>query len=293
MKKSRQGKKKNSVGKDQASVNNSTKKNVYPQKGIKTITKNVASHKNKWFFMVLILIPILFFILLELSLRFFNYGYDTHQWVNAGEGKLVINPSIAQRYFHNIKSPPKTSEDVFDKQKKINSFRVFVLGGSSAAGYPFMPLGSFSRYIRKRLELVYPQTNIEVVNISMTAVGSYTLLDLMPGVLDQQPDLILIYAGHNEYYGALGVGSLESTSAPRWAIKLSLYLNKFKTTQLVRNSISWLLSFFRNTSNEEQSGTLMSKMAKDQYIQLNSDVYKKGIEQFKENLQEILALVKR
>ena len=61
-------------------------------------------------------------------------------------------------------------------------------------------MGSFSRYIRKRLELVYPNTTIEVVNISMTAVNSYTVLDLLPGVLDQKPDLVLIYAGHNEYY---------------------------------------------------------------------------------------------
>ena len=26
----------------------------------------------------------------------------------------------------------------------------------------------------------------------------------------QEPDAVLIYAGHNEYYGALGVGSTES-----------------------------------------------------------------------------------
>ena len=85
-----------------------------------------------------------------------------------------------------------------------------------------MPMGSFSRYIRRRLELVYPGTHIEVVNISMTGVNSYTLLDLVPGVLKQKPDLILIYAGHNEFYGALGVGSLESFGPSRTLVNLIL-----------------------------------------------------------------------
>ena len=187
MKKSKKGKKRNLAGKKQIPFNETTKKANDSKSGIKNIVKNVQNYRKRWFIAVLILIPFLFFIILELSLRFFNYGYDTHQWVDAGNGEYVINPDIAKRYFHNIKSLPKTSEDIFDQQKKINSFRVFVLGGSSAAGYPYMPMGSFSRYIRKRLELVYPQTKIEVINISMTAVGSYTILDLMPGVLEQKP----------------------------------------------------------------------------------------------------------
>ncbi|HVO75336.1 MAG TPA: hypothetical protein VMT35_15005, partial [Ignavibacteriaceae bacterium] len=62
----------------------------------------------------------------------------------------------------------------------------------------------------------------------MTAVNSYTLLDLLPGVLNQKPDLILIYAGHNEYYGALGVGSVESYGSSRTIIKIMIYLNNFK-----------------------------------------------------------------
>ena len=248
-------------------------------------------NKNKWFFLVLILIPILFFVLLELSLRIFDYGYNTSQWVNVDNGKYILNPDIPKRYFNNIKSLPKTSEDLFDQEKKNNAFRVFILGGSSAAGYPYMPTGAFSRYIRKRLELVYPHTTIEVVNLSMTAVGSYTLLDLMPGTLKQKPDLILIYAGHNEYYGALGVGSLESVNTPRWVVKLMLSLNRFKTTQLIRNSISGIVSLF-GKDKQEKTGTLMSRMAKDQSIILNSEKFKDGVEQFKDNLEDILDLAK-
>ena len=152
-------------------------------------------------------------------------------------------------------------------------------------------MGSFSRYIRKRLELVYPNTKIEVVNISMTAVNSYTLLDLLPGVLEQKPDLVLIYAGHNEYYGALGVGSVQSYGSSRTLIKLMLYFNNFKITQLVRNSVHWFSSLFVSKNNGS-SGTLMSRMAKDKYILLNSEVFNAGLQQFKENLTDILHLIK-
>ena len=247
----------------------------------------------KWFFVVLILIPFLFFIVLELSLKLFSYGKDLPQWVDARRGKFIINPEVAFRYFNQVKNIPTTIEDVFDQQKKKDAFRVFVMGGSSAAGFPYMPMGSFSRYIRKRLELSYPNIQIEVVNVSLSAVSTYTVLDLLPEVLEQKPDLILIYAGHNEYYGALGVGSMESLGTSRSFVKLVLYLNKYKTVQLIRNSITGLLSLFNTKNNEDPSGTLMSNMAKDQYISLGSDKYILGLEQFEANMKEILELIKK
>lgn len=247
----------------------------------------------KWFFIVLILIPVIFFILLELSLRLFNYGKDIPQWVDARRGKYIINPDVAFRYFNQVENIPTTIEDIFDQQKKNNAFRVFVLGGSSAAGFPYLPMGSFSRYIRKRLELTYPNTTIEVVNISLSAVNTYTILDLLPGVLEQKPNLILIYAGHNEYYGALGVGSMESLGNFRSFVKLVLYLNKYKTVQLLRNFIASVLSLFKSNSTEESPGTLMSRMAQDQYITLNSDKYTLGLDQFEGNMKEILELTKK
>ncbi len=129
----------------------------------------------------MVMIPILFFVLLEIGLRVFNYGYDFSQWVEVTDYKLMLNPNIAHKYFYNTQNVPNSNQDLFDKVKKPNSFRVFVLGGSSGAGYPFSPNGSFSRYLQDRLSLVYPQSKIEVINCSMTAINTYTLRDFMPG----------------------------------------------------------------------------------------------------------------
>jgi lysophospholipase L1-like esterase len=279
------------ANKDQLSINQISKKfNITPI-DIQNILKVFQKHTPKWFYIVPVIIPIIFLIALEIGLRIFNYGYHIDQWVSIGESKQVLNKDIGRKYFTGGAFTPTTSEDSFDIHKKSNAFRVFVLGGSSAEGFPYSPLGSFSRYIRKRLELVYPNTKIEVINLGMTAVNSYTVLDLLQGVLDQKPDLILIYAGHNEYYGALGVGSVQSYGSSRTLIKLMLFLNNFKITQLVRNSVYGFLSLFVSES-EVSSGTLMSRMAKEKHILLESDIYNAGLQQFKDNLTDILYLLK-
>ena len=291
MKVSKDIKKQILADKDQLSINQISKKYNLPRSEIKNIIVASSKKTPKWFYAILVSLPIIFIIILEIFLRLINYGYNFDQWVNVGEGKYVINSNIGKKYFTSGTFSPSASEDYFDIQKKANTFRVFVLGGSSAEGFPYSPMGAFSRYIRKRLEMVYPNTHIEVINLGMTAVNSYTLLDLLPGVLNQKPDLILIYAGHNEYYGALGVGSVQSFGSSRFLVRLILYLDNFKITQLVRNSVHWITSLF-TSKDKKPAGTLMSRMARDKYILLNSKEYNAGLQQFKENLTDMLQMIK-
>jgi tetratricopeptide (TPR) repeat protein len=288
-------KQKNSIlaEKDKISVDKLSAKLKVPQKEIEEFINSQSGKEKKtapkWFYLIVILIPFLFFFLLEIGLRVFNYGIDTTQWVKITEDKYILNPEVARRYFYNTENVPYSNQNAFDVIKKENSFRVFILGGSSAAGYPFSPNGDFGRYIKKRLELEYPTTKIEVINIALTAVNSYTLRDLFPGVLEQKPDLILIYAGHNEYYGALGVGSVESLGSSPFIINTALYLNRFKTFELLRNVLKDIIGIFsKNNSASESGGTLMARMAKDKLIKLNSDVYYAGLRQFESNMSDIL-----
>jgi tetratricopeptide (TPR) repeat protein len=262
-----------------------------PIQKIKVTQTVTLKPKAKIFYLVVLLFPILFFILLELGLRLFDYGNDYTQWVNPAKGLYVLNPGIAHKYFHNIDNVPYSNQDVFDEIKKPNSFRVFVLGESSGAGYPYVPIGAFSRYLQQRLSLEYPDSKIEVINCSMTAINTYTMRDLFPGILEQKPDLILIYAGHNEYYGALGVGSIESLGTSRSIVNMVIYLENFKTFQLVRNLLKGAVGLFSN--KQPLTGTLMSRMAQNQYIALNSNIYKKGIDQFSGNMRDILDMAKK
>lgn len=258
----------------------------------KTLTSN-SKKQPLWFNFVLLLIPILFFVFLEIFLIIINYGQDTTQWVEVASGKLILNPDIAYRYFHSTKGIPQSNQNSFDAVKKSNAIRIFILGGSSAAGYPYTPNGDFGKYIQKKLELLYPERYIELVNVALTATNSYTMRDLLPGVIEKEPDLILIYAGHNEYYGALGIGSMESIGKSPAIVNVILYLEKYKTTVFVRDLIKWVSGIFSAGDNgTKQSGTLMSRMVRDKTIGLNSDIFKEGINQFKNNLDYILETCK-
>ena len=245
----------------------------------------------KWFYILLIIIPILFFVLLEAGLRIFNYGNDDRIWVDISQDMQILNPEIGYRYFFTTKNLPFSVESFIYKEKKENSFRVFVVGASSAAGYPYLSSASFSKFIRKKLEILYPQKVIEVSNFSMSAINSYTIRDLMPELLQKKPDLILIYLGHNEYYGALGVGSLESLGSSRFVVNTTLWLNKFKTIELLRNIVKELSGLF-SSEDEITGGTMMAQLAKDKLIEYNSDIYWDGIHQFEGNLRDILSMCK-
>ena len=275
--------------KKKLSTKEMAKKLNVPVNEVDQFTSTIKEKKYPFYYNLLLLsIPILMLVLLETGLRYLDYGKDYSQWIKVDNQKMVLNSDIAYRYFYNIKSIPEPSQDLFDIEKKPNSFRVFIVGGSSAAGYPFSPNGSFAKYIRKRLELLYPDRTIEVINTAMSAINSYTLRDLFKGILEEQPDVILIYAGHNEYYGALGAGSMESLGSSRSVVNFMLSLNKFKTTQLLRNFIKSSMKIF--SGDEKSSGTLMSRMAEDQLIELNSDVYNTGVDQFEGNLEDMFKM---
>ena len=273
-----------------------TNQRVFAEKPSGQPEKTSSSSKQKYlFYLIMILIPILFFVGLEFSLRLFNYGNEITQWVEIASGKLVLNPDIAYRYFHSTKGIPYSNQNSFDAVKKDNSFRVFILGGSSAAGYPYTPNGDFGKYLQKKLEIIYPEKTIEVVNIALTATNSYTIRDLIPGVIEQKPDMILIYAGHNEYYGALGVGSMESIGRSRKIVRLILSLEKYKTISLLRDFLKWIGKIFSGSDGNEgdQGGTLMARMAKDKLIAYNSDIFEEGVLQFEDNIKDVIQMCKR
>ena len=265
---------------------------------IKKRQNSVSKKAPKSFYVIMILIPVVFFALLETGLRVFNYGFDFTTFKSISNyypDKIFLNPDVSYKYFYGIKKAPTPIPDGFDKIKKENSFRIFVLGGSSAAGWPYVPNASFSRQLKRRLELLYPDNTIEVINLGISAVNSYTIRDFISGVIEEKPDLVLIYAGHNEYYGALGVGSTFTISSSPALVNLYLKLRDFKTVQLIQNLMSGAASLFSsNVSTKENvsNETLMSRMIGESTIPYKSEKYNNGLAQIEENLNDILKRLK-
>jgi tetratricopeptide (TPR) repeat protein len=256
---------------------------------------NLSIAKKRIFWITTVSLPFLIFAILEVSLRIFNYGGNLDLFI-AGppgyENYLRCNPEFAHRYFYTQSNVPTPPLQLFYKLKLENSYRIFVLGESSAAGFPYGNNASFPNILQRGLSNTFPQINIEVINVSMAAINSYTLLDLLDEIMEQSPDAILIYTGHNEYYGALGVGSAQSLGNWRWLINTYLKLQYFKTFILLRNFLGWAKTEFNNLFYEENetdpSATLMERIVAEQTIPYGSNLYEKGKEQFKENMEVIV-----
>ena len=236
-------------------------------------------------------LPFLFVILIEVILRISGYGDSYHLFnkvtVENKPDYLIMNSKVAKKYFNNKEFKSDNQSDLFLRKKTDSTFRIFVQGASTVVGFPYYRAGSFPRLLKHRLSQTFPDKNIEVVNTGITAVNSYTLLDLTDKIIEQEPDVVIIYAGHNEYYGALGVGSYNSFETHPYLVRSYLFFKNFRFFQLLDNTYS---KVFRNKTETPAIGetTLMEVMAKEQRIPYNSKVYSAGLDQFESNLKRIL-----
>ncbi|NOG44586.1 MAG: tetratricopeptide repeat protein [Calditrichaeota bacterium] len=224
-----------------------------------------------------------------------DYSGNKDLFINTPESNnkyYRINPDVAKRYFVNQTTVPTPSFDVFLKQKPKNGYRVFVLGGSSAAGFPYGNNMMFSRILEKDLQKRLTDKKVEVINLAMSAINSITLLDFMDEILEHDPDQILIYAGHNEYYGALGVGSNESIGNKRWIVSAYLSFRNFQTFDFLKDIITKtknaFLKLFTGSTQKDPNETLMSRIVAEQVIPEGSELFDLGNKQFEENLKEII-----
>ena len=109
-------------------------------------------------------------------------------------------------------------------------------------------------------------------------------------VIAQQPDAVLIYVGHNEYLGILGVGSTMRYSAQPAVTRAFLAARELRLFQ-------WLASVHARLSNAQgQAGTpaadsLMERVAGARTIPFDSRLYARGVAQFRDNLERLLRTV--
>jgi tetratricopeptide (TPR) repeat protein len=255
----------------------------------------ITPAKRRLFYLVTLLVPVFLLVILEVCLRLFHYGGHTELFVSTPDEASQyygINLDVGKRYFYLSSFNPSPRKDLFLKIKPKNGYRIFVLGESTTAGFPYGNNLTFTRILNRRLSDTFPGRRVEVVNTAMTAVNSYTLLDFMDEILAQGPDALLIYTGHNEYYGALGVASMESLGKIGWLVRAYLKLQQFKTFILLRDAMGVIRKSIGGASKvdqvEDPLQTEMSRIVKDQSIPFGGSLYESGKDQFRTNLRSIL-----
>jgi lysophospholipase L1-like esterase len=256
---------------------------------------NLTPAKRRIFFTLMIALPFLCLIALEAGLQVFHYGTDLSVFVEGPSGYsdfFQCNPDIALRYFTPGSVIPNPPQQLFRKNKPTGVYRIFVLGESSVIGYPYVANASFPKVLERMLEETFPDKQFEVVSVAMSAINSYALVDQIDEVLKQSPDALLIYTGHNEYYGALGVGSVQTLGKIPWLIRTSLRLQTFKSFILLRNFLDWtktgIVSLLHPKDKKTGAITLMESVVAEQTIPYGGSLYEAGKKQFEENMDIIL-----
>lgn len=254
-------------------------------------------NKTRVYQLIALAIPFAFFALLEGGLRFFEYGREIPLFIDYPQAEnssvpqyLLPRPDVVKRYFPEGSTAPSVTIETnfFLKHKPDDALRIVVQGGSTAAGFPFGYGASIAGMLDYRLKQSFPDRTVEVINTALAAVNSYTVLDFVDEIIAQQPDAVLIYAGHNEYLGILGVGSAYTAANSPAATLLYLKLKDARIFQLLQN-VYWQFTKTNIPTNAQKSRTFMSKVAKHKNIPYGSDLYEAGLTQFENNITRVIA----
>ncbi|MBI4600783.1 MAG: tetratricopeptide repeat protein [Planctomycetes bacterium] len=88
---------------------------------------------------------------------------------------------------------------IFPRQKPAGTFRVFCLGGSTTYGHPYEDSTSFCGWLREILPAADGSRKWELINAGGISYASYRVATLMEELTRYDPDLFVVYSGHNEF----------------------------------------------------------------------------------------------
>ena len=174
------------------------------------------------------------------------------------------------------------------KEKRSGTYRIFCMGGSTTYGRPYDDATSFPGWLRELLPLADLSRKWEVTNAGGVSYASYRVAALMEELVQYQPDLFIIYSGHNEFLEERTYRELKQT--PATVRRVTTILGRTRTYSLLS---SWL-------QPEDHTFQLPSEVdAKLDHTVGPADYYRdeplraKILDHFEFNLARIVELARR
>lgn len=252
-------------------------------------SSGLSRTKSTAFALIAIAFPFIVILIVEAALRLAGVGAvrrEPFQPVPGQPAYVAIDPDFGSMFFRGFR--PNVGFDPIAAAKDTSALRVVALGGSTTAGFPYHWYNGFPARLEDRLAAALPGRLVEVANLGMTATNSFTIWALAESVVEQRPDAVVIYAGHNEYYGAFGTAGTQGWTgssvrfkrlligASRWAILAGV-------EGLIRN----------DELPAAERRTMMARVVRDAAIEPNSEAFHAGIAQFEANLRSTIQRFER
>lgn len=205
-------------------------------------------------------------------------SYDGIVW-------LQVNRSYLRKYFSGSDAiVPEFKSTLFRKVKLPSTYRILCIGESSMFGVPYQMTANIPGIVRKQLRHLHPEREIEVINLGASAINTNVILDMSAELLDLQPDLVLVYTGHNEFYGPDGVGASFLEKRLPFLTPLKYSMRGMSISGLIR-------SFGKENSETSSAGpdiTLMEQVSRNNKVALSSDDAERIFSRFESNLRSMV-----
>ncbi len=235
-----------------------------------------------------VIVPLLLLGIVEGTLRLCQVGFPSAVTVPC---TIKGSPAACDNlFFTSAFFPPRMIRlprpYAIPAEKSPNTFRVFVLGESTAFGDP-EPTYGFSRYLEVMLRERFPNRNFEIVNTGVTAINSHVVLPIAKGLAGQRGDLFIIYTGNNEVVGPYGPGTvLTSSTFGLPAIRASIFLRSTRIGQLIMKAVSPA-----DSKAPQQWGGM--EMFLNQQVRATSPALARAYENFGSNLEDTVSVARK
>jgi len=191
--------------------------------------------KENVFKFVFIGIIVFIILILELLLNIFHYGFNSDPFKSLDkEKKYYVDNSEYIKKYYSFGEIKDFNKNLFIMPKPQGITRGFIIGGSTAEGFPYYPNQSFSKIAEKYLNIYIPNRKYEIINVGYAAMDSFYVKDVIKNLIQYDPDFIIIYSGHNEYFGTLGYAAGQNSVLKN----IYLALSEIKIFQFVYNIIN-------------------------------------------------------
>lgn len=216
------------------------------------------SSRRRWAFRIAaMLLGLLPFLLGEAALRVFNWRplaaksdpfVEFHSvrplFVRSEDGERMEIASERLEFFR---------PESFTVAKSADEFRIFCLGGSTVQGRPYAIETSFTTWLELSLRAADETKDWQVINCGGVSYASYRLAPILEEVLDYEPDLILIYTGHNEFLEDRSYSAVKNT--PTLLAKTYSGLSQLRTVQFIQQAMGFDQNQPTETSDREVLAT--------------------------------------
>lgn len=220
---------------------------------------------------------------LEIMYSILNSGDDNFFLLKEGANgkKVVFNYSLLNKYYNNVTTTPYNFCTSFDLKKSEKVYRVFLLGEAAISGWPYSTNKSLQKKIEKIIGENHEGKNAEIITLSFAGFNSSQALDIVSEIFEYEPDLIIIYTGHNEFYGYNGCSTTYG--------KTNLFITEAVENIFIRAGIIKTISYDSKYDDLEvllplNSGEKILHPEQKKYIDIK--------EQFFSNISKIASLCK-